>query len=96
MPRDWSRALRLGCHRGNFYEVEGAIPSPDGKDPVVLTRAATAGYFEAMGLRLRAGRFLQEADGRDQNRPVVVVNESFVRTFWGAGARCARPPHQVP
>ncbi len=76
----------LGCHWGNFYEVEGAIPSPDGKDPVVLTRAATAGYFEAMGLRLRAGRFLQEADGRDQNRPVVVVNESFVRTFWGAGA----------
>jgi hypothetical protein len=33
----------------------------------------------------RAG-FLQDADGRDKNPPVVVVNESFVRTFWGAGA----------
>ncbi len=76
----------LGCHWGNFYEVDGAIPSPDGKDPVVLTRAASAGYFEAMGVRLLAGRFLQEADGRDKNPPVVVVNESFVRTFWGAGA----------
>ena len=76
----------LGCHWGNFYDVDGAIPSPDGKDPVVLTRVASAGYFEAMGLRLRSGRFLQEADGRDKNPPVVIVNESFVRTFWGANA----------
>jgi predicted permease len=76
----------LGCHWGNFYDVEGAIPSPDGKDPVVLTRVATPGYFEAMGLRLRSGRFLNEADGRDKHPPAVVVNESFVRTFWGAGA----------
>ena len=23
-----------GCHTGNFFEVEGALPRPDGKDPV--------------------------------------------------------------
>jgi predicted permease len=75
-----------GCHTGNFFQVEGAIPRPDGKNPVVLTRAATAGYFPAMGIRLRGGRFLEEADGRPKQPPVIVVNESFVKTFWGEGA----------
>jgi putative ABC transport system permease protein len=74
------------CHTGNFYQVEGAIPRPDGKDPVVLSRIASAGYFSAMGIRLKGGRFIEEADGRKDAAPVVVVNESFVRTFWGEGA----------
>ena len=75
-----------GCHTGNFFEVEGAQPRPDGKDPVILTRTASAGYFGAMGIRLKGGRFLEEADGRKEAAPVVVVNESFVRAFWGEGA----------
>jgi predicted permease len=75
-----------GCHNGNFFDVEGAAPRPDGKKPVVLWRTASAGYFPAMGLRLKSGRFLEEADGRAGARPVIVVNDSFVRTFWGDGA----------
>ncbi len=75
-----------GCHTGNFFTVEGALPSPDGKDPVVLTRSASAGYFGAMGIRLKAGRFLDEADGRPNAAGAIVVNESFVRMFWGEGA----------
>ena len=75
-----------GCHTGNFFQVEGAIPSPDGKDPVVLMRWASAGYFPAIGLRLKEGRFLEEADGRATAAGAVVVNEAFVRTFWGSGA----------
>jgi putative ABC transport system permease protein len=75
-----------GCHLGNFFSGENAIPRPDGKDPVVLTRSASAGYFEALGSRLREGRFLEEPDGRDKRTPVVVVNESLVRAFWGEGA----------
>jgi predicted permease len=57
----------------------------DGKDPVVLTRLATPGYFEAMGLRLREGRFLRDPEGRDKESRVVIVNETFVRTFWANG-----------
>ena len=72
-----------GCHTGNFYEAEGARPRPDGKSPVVLWREASPGYAAAMGLRLRAGRFLQPADNAVKAQPVVVVNETFVRTFWG-------------
>jgi predicted permease len=76
-----------GCHWGYFFTAENAIPRPDGKDPVVLMRTATPGYFEALGSRLREGRFLQEPDGRDKRTPVVIVNESFVRAFWGQDAK---------
>ena len=72
-----------GCHLGNFFQAEGAVPRPDGKDPVVLTRFASNGYFGAMGIRLKSGRFLQEPDGRPKQTGTVVVNESFVRAFWG-------------
>jgi predicted permease len=75
-----------GCHTGNFFAVEGALPRPDGKNPVVLQRSASAGYFRAMGLRLKGGRFLEHADSLTDAAPTLVVNESFVRTFWGEGA----------
>jgi predicted permease len=75
-----------GCHTGNFFTAEGALPRPDGKNPVILTRVASPSYFPAAGLRLRGGRFLQEPDGRPKQAPVIVVNESFVRAFWGEGA----------
>ena len=39
----------------------------------------TPGYLETMGTELRRGRTLQDSDGPDSER-VVVVNESFVRT----------------
>lgn len=76
-----------GCHTGNFFEVDGALPRPDGKDPVVLWREASSGYAAAIGLRLREGRFLEPADARPHAQPVVVVNETFVRSFWGEGAK---------
>jgi putative ABC transport system permease protein len=73
----------FGCHLGNFFRVEGGAPLPDGKNPVVLTRSATAGYFGAMGIRLRQGRFFTPQDGAKGSQLVVIVNETFVRTFWG-------------
>jgi putative ABC transport system permease protein len=39
-----------------------------------------------MGVRLKEGRFLADADSVKGAAPVVVVNESFVRTFWGENA----------
>ena len=75
-----------GCHTGNFYIAEAAQPRPDGKNPVVLVRGASPGYAAAIGLRLREGRFLEPADMRPNAQPVIVVNETFVRTFWGAEA----------
>jgi predicted permease len=75
----------MGCHQGDFFDVDAAVPRPDGKDPVVLTLYASPGYFRAMGIRLRAGRFLQEPDGRPKQARTVVVNDTFVKTYWGEG-----------
>lgn len=73
----------LTCHWGNFYRIEGRPPAKAGEtNPVVLSRVAGDGYFEAMGLRLREGRFFHDRDGRDGTEPVVIVNEMFARTFW--------------
>lgn len=73
----------LTCHWGRFYHVEGEPPpGPDQKAPVVLTRVATADYPRAMGLRLVRGRFFREGEGTD-SAGVVVINEEFVREFYG-------------
>jgi predicted permease len=76
-----------GCHTGNFFKPENALPLPDGKNPVVLWRTASPGYAAAMGLRLKEGRFLEEHDSQKGAAPVLVVNDTFVRTFWGEGVK---------
>jgi predicted permease len=76
----------LDCHWGYFFKIEGEAPrGPNDSRPVTLTRIASEGYLEAMGLELRKGRFFDVAD-RQQKRPqAVVVNEAFVKAFWPAG-----------
>lgn len=72
----------LGCHWGTFFDIEGRAPlGPGQPNPVTLYRPATPGYFDAMGIRLKAGRFFNDQDGRGDNR-AVIVNETFVKTFW--------------
>jgi predicted permease len=71
----------FGCHWGNFIVAEGRTPPPDAANPVVLFRPADAGYFKAMGIRLKSGRFLETAD-LSARAAVAVVNETFARTFW--------------
>jgi predicted permease len=41
----------------------------------------TPGYFEAMGVRLRQGRFFEAADGGSAGH-VVIVDETLARRFW--------------
>jgi predicted permease len=73
-----------GCHWGQFYLVEGAPPrAANETNPVVLNRVASAAYFGAMGIRLKEGRFFTDADAVDafNKESVVVVNETFVKTY---------------
>ena len=72
----------LGCHWGMFFIAEGGpARAPGEPHPVTLYRPAGPGYFETMGIRLKSGRFFAPDDGRGDNR-VVIVNETFVKTFW--------------
>jgi putative ABC transport system permease protein len=71
----------LSCHWGTFFEIEGRAPlAPGEANPVTLLRPASPGYFAAMGIRLVHGRFFDENDG--PKRPAIIVNETFVKTFW--------------
>jgi len=45
-------------------------------------RQVSPDYFATLGLRLVAGRFLQDSD-TDTSQPVVVVNETFARRYLG-------------
>jgi putative ABC transport system permease protein len=73
----------LGCHWGNFYKIEGRPPLKPGEtNPVVLSRVASSGYFEAMGIRLKAGRFFEPRDGQPDTPQAVIVNDMFAKTFW--------------
>jgi predicted permease len=54
-----------------------------------LVELASEGYADVLGLGVRQGRFLSEADVRAARR-VAVVNETFVRSYLGAHAPLGR------
>jgi len=45
-------------------------------------QVAGPGYFEAMGMRVVAGRFFDESD-RSDGAPVILLNETLVREYFG-------------
>ncbi len=61
--------------------LEERPPEPGQVPPVAASRAATRGYFDALGIPLRHGRMLERADA-EQRQPVVVVSEQVVETFF--------------
>jgi putative ABC transport system permease protein len=76
-------ATPLGGHWGNFYEAEGAPPlRPGDPDPVILQRVVTAGYMEAMGMKLIAGRMFARSDEKPATPEVAIVNETFAKLYW--------------
>src|SRR5450759_3271596 len=68
------------------FVVEGRLP-PNGERQLVKLRAASPGYFRAMGIGLRRGRVFEDADSRDPAARVIVVSESLVRKYF---------PHEDP
>ena len=48
---------------------------------IANVRVTTPGYFRAVGMNLRKGRFLDRRDGADASK-AVVVNEILARTYW--------------
>jgi putative ABC transport system permease protein len=79
-------SLPLIGHWGWFFQVEDAPPRGEGDpNPVVLMRSVTPGYFDAMRVELVGGRAFDDFDGREDTPPVVIVNETFVRTHMSDG-----------
>ncbi|HYU32134.1 MAG TPA: ABC transporter permease [Thermoanaerobaculia bacterium] len=66
------------------FAIEGKYTGGDEGVGDAQYRAATAGYFETLGLRLAQGRFLNESD-RAGSEPVALINEAAVRQYWPTG-----------
>jgi putative ABC transport system permease protein len=63
------------------FTVEGQPLPPQGQEPVLSIRVASASYFPAMGIPLLKGRLITDAD--TQNTPrVAVINAQMARTVW--------------
>jgi len=73
--------LGVGTGWGKFVSVQGK-PSPPSLDQVPTARfqLSTPGYLDAIGARLKNGRFFAAHDDQ-QGAQVAIVNESFARRF---------------
>jgi predicted permease len=84
----------MGGHWGQFFRAEGAPElGPEEVAPVTLNRVVSSGYMEAMGLRLLAGRFFTEADGRDEGSMAVILNETWARNNFPDGEALGKRIH---
>jgi len=64
--------------------IEGQPLDPSIVPPVINTRLATPGYFEALGIPLNRGRMLERRDA-ESAMPVVLLSERAVETFFPDG-----------
>jgi putative ABC transport system permease protein len=72
-------------HRQPDYRIvlEGQPPQrPDDPAPPLTEDQIVPGFFEAMRIPLRRGRYLQESDLAQGAAPVVVINEEMARRYW--------------
>jgi putative ABC transport system permease protein len=66
-----------GVQWGTDMSVEGRLQETF----ATHTRVATSGYFETMGIPLRAGRFFTEQDNKAM-APVAIINDTLARQIW--------------
>ena len=65
---------------GPFRVQDQPVPEP-GRWPETFFESVSTDYFDALGIRLLAGRTFTSSDGAD--RPdVVIINETLARHFW--------------
>jgi predicted permease len=73
----------LAGHEGNFFESEeDHRASSDEQRPVTLTRYASEGYLDTLGIPLRRGRDLEPATDPEAPLAEIVINETFAQLYW--------------
>ena len=63
-----------------MFHIEGQAPLPEGSWNVAVNHGVTPGYFQAMGIPLRAGRDFTAADIEGPT-PRVIVNSAFAAKY---------------
>jgi putative ABC transport system permease protein len=97
-------ALAIADDRqGTGFTVEKEAPSDAVASAIVNFSFVSPGYFEAMGIPLIAGRYVDIRDG-PRSAPTIVVNQSMARRYFGGrdpiGRRItmgfnSQTPHQI-
>jgi predicted permease len=77
----YSMPLDIGSGSDMAVDIEGYQPAPDEEILCAYNRVGPR-YFETMGIRMVAGRPIddRDVDGRQLS---VVVNETMARKYWG-------------
>jgi predicted permease len=70
-----------GDQWGFAFDVEGTPKSKPGEAPTATYRVVFPGYFHTMHIPILRGRDINDADGADAQR-VVVINEYMAKTYW--------------
>ena len=73
--------LPLATTRGDWSIVLEGEASSRRLDRAADWQVVTPGYFEALGIPLKAGRTFTDADRADTLQ-VIVINEAMARRFW--------------
>ena len=93
------RVPLLDGHDNYSIRPEGREAASVGEAPAPGIQWATPGYFEAMGIALRRGRFFTRADEAD-SPPVALVSEALARELWpgeeAVGKRLRMWPDGMP
>jgi len=70
-----------GSNSSDAYLIEGQPEPQPGQENDGRYRVATPDYFHTMGISITRGRAFTDQD-KAGARPVVVINEAFVRKHW--------------
>jgi putative ABC transport system permease protein len=70
-----------GTGSAYHFNIKGRPPKSSAEYTICGYRAVSAGYMNALGMPLLAGRWIEDGD-RVGAPTVVVVNSSFVRTYY--------------
>ena len=74
-----------GRGTGAWFNILNRPLPPDQTPPAVPYRVVTPEYFQTIGIPLKEGRLLQESDGSDGVR-AVVISEAVANRFWPDGS----------
>ena len=77
-----------GWHRGVAIAIRGPVEGAE-KDHGIGINEVTDRYFETVGIRLLAGRLFTPRD-RSGSLPVVILNETAARAYFGAESPLGR------
>ncbi|HXJ92884.1 MAG TPA: ABC transporter permease [Terriglobia bacterium] len=71
-----------GFHTTVVLPLPGSTPAEPGRTIGVTERTVSAGYFQALGIPLRAGREFTPADYEPGARCVRIINQAMAGQYW--------------